>query len=89
MKKLGDLTKEEGKQALTLYEKKMAIDNLVKILDKDTEKSLYEKAVKEQDDVNQKYDSWWRKICEKYYGIYIENQEFYIDFRKNSIFLQE
>lgn len=91
MKKLGDITIEESKRVLELYEKKMAIDNLVKILDPVKEEKNYTRAVEEQKESNEQYDLWWTEMYDKYQweGIDVSKvQDIYIDFRKNAIFLQ-
>lgn len=91
MKRLGGLTKEEGKRALQLYEKKMAMENLLKILDAPEDRALYERAVKELKEADEQYDLWWKETYQKYQWKDIDdtgNQSAYIDFRENAVYLQ-
>lgn len=59
------LNDDEFKEIEDLFEKKIALENLTKIIDADNQK-LYDKLIKDYGKTVHDFDSWWDKMSRKY-----------------------
>lgn len=77
------LTKEECQEIRELFEKKLALENLFKIMDAESD-VLRNKLVEDYGKVLNLFQSWWREISTKYnwegqnWRINFDTQEVYI-----------
>jgi CXXX repeat modification system protein len=86
MKKLvGQVTEEEKKAILELFERRNGLTELVKIVGNDN--TLYEKIVADMGATSVKFQSWWDRMSTKYQWESIENGHWEINFDTCEIFL--
>jgi CXXX repeat modification system protein len=85
-KKVGEVSEEEKKEILTLFERKNGLTELAKIVKDDD--ALYEKLVMDMGATSTKFQAWWDKMSQKYQWEMKEGGNWEIDFETNSIFLK-
>ncbi|MDU2830817.1 MAG: CXXX repeat peptide modification system protein, partial [Anaerococcus sp.] len=64
MKEVGTLTQEECSNIEELLEKKIALENLLKILSESHE--IYKKVNRDYKKIVEEYEKWWRDTSDKY-----------------------
>ena len=85
-KLIGQVTTEEKNEILTLFERRNALNELVKILTVENE-TLYEKLIKDIGDTSMKFQNWWNRMGDKYQWESVEGGNWEIDFETCNIFL--
>ena len=85
MKEVGTLTQEESENLEELLEKKIALENLLKILSESQE--VYKKVDKDYKNIVEEYEKWWRDTSDKYIWESIENSFWSIDFKSRKVYL--
>lgn len=85
MKEVGTLTQEESRNLEKLLEKKIALENLLKILSESQE--IYKKVVRDYKNIVEEYEKWWRDTSDKYIWESIENSFWSIDFKSRKVYL--
>lgn len=84
MKKIiGQVTYEEKEQIMDMYEKKIALENLLLMDIKDTQ----ERIMKDLQTINKEMQNWWNQMGEKYQWIGEKNAKWEIDFSSGEILL--
>ena len=84
-KRIGEVSEEEKKEILTLFERKNGLAELAKIVKNDD--ALYEKLVTDMGATSTKFQAWWDKMSQKYQWEMKESGNWEIDFETNSIYL--
>jgi CXXX repeat modification system protein len=84
-KKVGEVSEEEKKEILTLFERKNGLIELAKIIKADD--ALYEKLVTDMGATSTKFQTWWDKTSQKYQWEMKEGGNWEIDFETNTIYL--
>ena len=84
-KKVGQVTEEEKKEILSLFERKNGLMELAKILK--SEDALYDKMVTDMGTTSTKFQKWWDDMHQKYQWESAENGNWEINFDTNEIFL--
>lgn len=79
------IEKEEVEAIQDLFEKKLALENLIKCIDSDNEK-LYNKIVSDYTECNKLYNQWWMNIKIKYS---LDEGNFNVDFLTYELFSLE
>ncbi len=91
--KVGIVTKEEKNEILRLYERKIALTELLMTLTiptLDEEKNyLYKKIIGDMGRTKLLFDSWWGKNAKKYNWKFHEGGKWNIDFKTNEVFYIE
>lgn len=82
-KVVGKLTEDEKKEILALFEKKIALENLVNIIQPSNEK-MYEKLTLDYGSVMRLFQEWWSNTSRKYCW---EGQSWYINFENNEVLM--
>lgn len=85
MKEVGTLTQEESENLEELLEKKIALENLLKILSESQE--IYKKVNRDYKNIVEEYEKWWRDTSDKYIWESIENSFWSIDFKSRKVYL--
>ena len=85
MKEVGTLTQEESGNLEKLLEKKIALENLLKILSESQE--VYKKVNRDYKNIVEEYEKWWRDTSDKYIWESIENSFWSIDFKSRKVYL--
>ncbi|HBI3892977.1 CXXX repeat peptide modification system protein [Finegoldia magna] len=85
MKVVGTLTQEESRNLEELLEKKIALENLLKILSESQE--IYKKVVRDYKNIVEEYEKWWTDTSDKYIWESIENSFWSIDFKSRKVYL--
>ncbi|HFH7847705.1 TPA: CXXX repeat peptide modification system protein [Streptococcus agalactiae] len=85
MKKVGTLTQEESRNLEKLLEKKIALENLLKILSESQE--VYKKVNRDYKNIVEEYEKWWRDASDKYIWESTENSFWSIDFKSRKVYL--
>lgn len=80
-KEVWQLNDEEFKEIEDLFEKKVALENLTKIVDADNQ-NLYDKFIKDYGKTVHQFDSWWDKMARKYEW---EGKNWWLDFETKKI----
>ena len=80
-----NLSDEESKKIEELYEKKLAFENLIKIVDGENEK-IYNKLISDYGNLLKEYNIWWDSMRQKYEW---EGSSWRVDFYNNTIILVE
>lgn len=85
MKEVGSLTQEECSNIEELLEKKIALENLLKILSESQE--IYKKVDRDYKNIVEEYEKWWRDTSNKYIweSTYISFRS--IDFKSRKVYL--
>lgn len=79
------LSEDEKKEILNLFEKKVALENLSKVIEPENEK-LYNKLISDYGKTVTEFQNWWTKTSTKYTW---EGKSWRIDFDTNEVILQE
>lgn len=85
MKEVGTLTQEESRNLEEILEKKIALENLLKILSESQE--IYKKVVRDYKNTVEEYEKWWRDTSDKYIWESTENFFWSIDFKSRKVYL--
>ena len=85
MKEVGTLTQEESRNLEKLLEKKIALENLLKILSESQE--IYKKVVRDYKNIVEEYEKWWIDTSDKYIWESTENSFWSIDFKSRKVYL--
>ncbi|PMC60274.1 CXXX repeat peptide modification system protein [Finegoldia magna] len=85
MKEVGTLTQEESRNLEKLLEKKIALENLLKILSESQE--VYKKVNRDYKNIVEEYEKWWRDASDKYIWESTENSFWSIDFKSRKVYL--
>jgi CXXX repeat modification system protein len=80
-KEIWQLNDEEFKEIEDLFEKKLALENLSKIIDADNQK-LYDKLITDYGKTVHQFNSWWDIMSKKYNR---ESQNWWLDFKSKKI----
>lgn len=80
-----NLSDEESKKIEELYEKKLAFENLIKIVDGENEK-IYNKLISDYGNLLKEYNIWWDSMRQKYEW---EGSNWRVDFDNKTIVLVE
>lgn len=79
------LSEEEKNEILNLYERKVALENLSKIVEPENEK-LYNKFISDYGKTVTEFQNWWTKTSKKYDW---EGKSWHINFDTNEVILQD
>lgn len=85
MKEVGTLTQEESENLEELLEKKIALENLLKILSESQE--IYKKVDRDYKNIVEEYEKWWRDTSYKYIWESTDNSFWSIDFKSRKVYL--
>ena len=85
MKEVGTLTQEECSNIEELLEKKIALENLLKILSESHE--IYKKVNRDYKKIVEEYEKWWRDTSDKYIWESTDNSFWSIDFKSRKVYL--
>ena len=85
MKEVGTLTQEESRNLEKLLEKKIALENLLKILSESQE--IYKKVNRDYKNIVEEYEKWWRDTSDKYIWKSTDNSFWSIDFKSRKVYL--
>lgn len=85
MKEVGILTQEESENLEELLEKKIALENLLKILSESQE--IYKKVNRDYKNIVEEYEKWWRDTSNKYIWESTDNSFRSIDFKSRKVYL--
>lgn len=85
MKEVGTLTQEESRNLEEILEKKIALENLLKILSESQE--IYKKVFRDYKNTVEEYEKWWRDTSDKYIWESTENFFWSIDFKSRKVYL--
>lgn len=85
---VGKVNDEEKNEIMNLYEKKVALENLIKVINVVENEKIYEKLLEDYKDNNILYQKWWDNKSELYMWEKGEqNQPWKIDFKTGNIIL--
>lgn len=90
--KVGTVTKEEMEEIKKLYERKLALNEILPslnsgLLSKEQRDEIYEKVLVDLGKTNVNFQSWWNEKGSKYNWKATEKGQWTIDFETNEIFL--
>lgn len=85
MKEVGTLTQEESRNLEELLEKKIALENLLKILSESQE--IYKKVDRDYKNIVEEYEKWWIDTSDKYMWESTDNSFWSIDFKSRKVYL--
>lgn len=85
MKEVGTLTQEECSNIEEFLEKKIALENLLKILSESQE--IYKKVDIDYKNIVEEYEKWWRDTSDKYIWESTDNSFWSIDFKSRKVYL--
>ena len=85
MKEVGTLTQEESRNLEKLLEKKIALENLLKILSESQE--VYKKVNRDYENIVEEYEKWWSDTSNKYIWESTDNSFRSIDFKSRKVYL--
>lgn len=82
---VGNVTEEEKKEILSIFERRNGLNELAKIVSIENVE-LYEKLVKDLGETNIRFQNWWERMADKYQW---EGKDgsWEIDFKTNDIYL--
>lgn len=92
--KIGTVTGTEKEQIEKLYERKIALNELLLTLNnpnmsEELRNNLYEKVVADIGKTKVQFDKWWSDMMEKYRWKSVEGGNWEIDFKTNDIYLRQ
>lgn len=79
------LSEEEFQEIENLYEKKLALENLVKIIDA-SKKDLYERLIDDYGVTVRNFNAWWAQMSKKFN---LDSENWYVDFEKQMMVEQK
>ena len=90
--KVGTVTEEEKKEIEKLFERKLALNELLftvnsPVLSSEEKDGLYEKVVADLGKTKKLFDEWWMEMSQKYSWKAAGKAKWSIDFNTNEIFL--
>ena len=74
---------QAGKAIRDIYEKKLALENLAKIIKPDENPEMYHRLIADYGSTMHDFEDWWNGIFRKYE---VEAGNYNVDFRSNQIF---
>lgn len=80
------LNEEELEVIEDIFEKKVALENLIKIIDVETQEVLYNRLIADYTIINGAFSEWWNDNIGKYQ---LEGKEAYVDFMESTIYVLE
>ncbi|WP_272960526.1 CXXX repeat peptide modification system protein [Barnesiella viscericola] len=83
---IGQVTEEEKIEIQKLFERRNGLNELATIITADNE-DLYEKLVTDMGKTSLQFDSWWKRMAEKYQWKSSKTGHWEIDFTTNEILL--
>ena len=83
---VGQVSHEEMKEILSLYERKNGLTELARIVTPDNN-TLYERLVMDMGVTQSKYESWWNRMSQKYDWQSVDGGNWEIDFDTCKIYL--
>ncbi|MDR2057898.1 MAG: CXXX repeat peptide modification system protein [Dysgonamonadaceae bacterium] len=83
--KVGEVTEEEKKEILSLFERKNGLVELAKIIKSDD--ALYDKMVRDMGATATQFQAWWDRMVKKYQWESKEGGNWEINFETNEIIL--
>lgn len=78
-----NLEEAELKTIRDIYEKKLALENLTKIVKPDANPEMYHRLVSDYGATMHAFEDWWNAIFRKYE---VEDGNYNVDFRNSQIF---
>ena len=81
LREVWELNEAEFKEIEDLFEKKIALENLTKIIDTNNQE-LYDKLIKDYGKTVHQFDSWWNEMSRKYHW---EGSNWWLDFETKKI----
>jgi CXXX repeat modification system protein len=84
-RKVGEVSEEEKKEILALYERKNGLIELAKIIQSND--ALYDKMVTDLGATSIKFQAWWDAMAGKYQWETHDGGNWEINFESNEIFL--
>lgn len=85
MKIVGKVTEEEKEEILELFEKRIALENLINVIDVSNE-NMYNKLVSDYGKIMVKFNDWWNNNKIKYDW---KDESLRINFETNEIIYDE
>lgn len=82
MNNVGVVTEKEKQEIQDIYERKVALESLLNIIDSDKD-YVYNKLINDYSSTLFKFNKWWDDMANKYQWI---GSQFQIDFSTNEIF---
>lgn len=79
-----DLEEEELKAIRGIYEKKLALENLAKIIKPDANPEMYHRLISDYGATVHNFEDWWNAIFCKYK---VEAGDYNVDFKNSQIIL--
>ena len=76
------ITREETSSIRDLYEKKLALENLAKIISPNENNELYERLVADYGATVHEFNNWWTDILKKYN---LPGDNYIVDFVENQL----
>jgi CXXX repeat modification system protein len=80
------LDKNDLEKIENLFEKKIAFENLIKVIDLDVQENLYDKLMKDYTDVNGSFNRWWQDKIKEYF---LDGKQAYVDFEESTLYVWE
>lgn len=88
---VGTVNEEEKEEIKMLYERKLALNDLIKLLSnqpiEEMNKSMYERLINDNGSTLRAFQTWWGSKSKKYKWKSVENGQWQINFETNEIFL--
>ena len=84
---VGKVTEDEKREIQELYEKKLALENLLKIIDSSNEQ-MYVKLVADYGSTMRLFQEWWNKMHITYNWKSEKDKSWNINFETNEVSLQ-
>lgn len=94
LEKVGQVTVEEKDEIQQLYNRKMALKELVMVLQENSAENsqvddvMYEKAIQDMSDTSQRFQGWWNRMAAQYNWKNVSGGQWRIDFTTCEIFLE-
>lgn len=90
--KVGLVTGPEKEEIKLLFERKLALNELIpalnsNLLSKEQRDELYEKIIADIGKTTSYFQAWWQEKAKKYNWKHTENGNWHIDFESDEIFL--
>lgn len=76
------LTEEEVSAIRDIYEKKLALENLTKILSPSENNEMYERLVADYGATMRQFNEWWKAALAAHQ---LPQDEYFVDFRDNQL----
>ena len=83
---LGIVNEEEYQNLVTIFERKTALSELVKIIDADNT-ALYEKVLKDYSEMQSRLVDWWQATAQNHGWKYDSSNSWRIDLGSKEVFL--